>query len=226
MAAPPRYPAADPRRQIGSPRPKGRGAFSHSPPTSPPTSSIGTDCRLPENKETLCRNVLIYGHCRYEDQGCTFSHEQNKGNASQDGYVTFLFYDRPMTASVSYGIPPLQWQSTTWRIFELDAHIAAQSSLDFAAYGPNSFRPSVLGVVIQTWRACTRWPKPTCISYPSPVALRPSGLRGCVSSNRQSAVGPCGSTILKPLASVFRVVFLFPASTRTLGSPLLCRHAC
>ncbi|PHH82707.1 hypothetical protein CDD82_5062 [Ophiocordyceps australis] len=52
-----RFPSSDLRRQVGSPRPKGK-----------------------ENKETLCRNVLIYGHCRYEDQGCTFSHERHKSN--------------------------------------------------------------------------------------------------------------------------------------------------
>ncbi|KAJ8066742.1 hypothetical protein OCU04_004132 [Sclerotinia nivalis] len=45
------------RRPTSSPRPKGR-----------------------ENaKDTLCRNVLIYGHCRYEDQGCAFNHDPNKG---------------------------------------------------------------------------------------------------------------------------------------------------
>ncbi|KAL6858217.1 PAB-dependent poly(A)-specific ribonuclease subunit 3 [Amphichorda felina] len=55
-----RYQNNDIRRQVGSPRPKGR-----------------------ENKDTLCRNVLIYGHCRYEDQGCTFSHDQNKGKSNQ-----------------------------------------------------------------------------------------------------------------------------------------------
>ncbi|KID95914.1 PAB-dependent poly(A)-specific ribonuclease subunit PAN3, partial [Metarhizium majus ARSEF 297] len=37
---------------------------------------------IAENKDTLCRNVLIYGHCRYEDQGCTFSHDQNKNNSN------------------------------------------------------------------------------------------------------------------------------------------------
>jgi hypothetical protein len=40
-------------------------------------------CYLIENKDTLCRNVLIYGHCRYEDQGCTFSHDQNKNNSDK-----------------------------------------------------------------------------------------------------------------------------------------------
>jgi len=34
-------------------------------------------------KDTLCRNVVIYGHCRYEDQGCAFNHEQNKTQTSQ-----------------------------------------------------------------------------------------------------------------------------------------------
>ncbi|KAL1873059.1 hypothetical protein VTK73DRAFT_1196 [Phialemonium thermophilum] len=55
-----RYNSNDIRRQVGSPRPKGR-----------------------ENKDTLCRNVLIYGHCRYEGQGCTFNHDQSKNNSSQ-----------------------------------------------------------------------------------------------------------------------------------------------
>ena len=36
-----------------------------------------------ENKDTLCRNVLIYGHCRYEDQGCAFNHDQNKSSSPQ-----------------------------------------------------------------------------------------------------------------------------------------------
>ncbi|KAG5982124.1 hypothetical protein E4U55_002271 [Claviceps digitariae] len=57
-----RFASSDLRRPAGSsPKPKGRV----------------------ENRETLCRNVLIYGHCRYEDQGCTFSHEQNKNNTNQ-----------------------------------------------------------------------------------------------------------------------------------------------
>ena len=40
--------------------------------------------RAENNKDTLCRNVLIYGHCRYEDQGCTFNHDQNKNNSQPD----------------------------------------------------------------------------------------------------------------------------------------------
>ncbi|KAH7018270.1 PAB-dependent poly(A)-specific ribonuclease subunit PAN3 [Microdochium trichocladiopsis] len=35
-----------------------------------------------DTKDTLCRNVLIYGHCRYEDQGCAFNHDQNKNSSS------------------------------------------------------------------------------------------------------------------------------------------------
>ncbi|KAK0655212.1 hypothetical protein B0T16DRAFT_318099 [Cercophora newfieldiana] len=49
----------DLRRQVGSPRSKAR-----------------------ENKDTLCRNVLIYGHCRYEDLGCTFNHDSNNNRNS------------------------------------------------------------------------------------------------------------------------------------------------
>ncbi|KJZ71303.1 hypothetical protein HIM_09313 [Hirsutella minnesotensis 3608] len=71
-----RFPQTDLRRQVGSPRPKTRGnaapLSSHSP--------LALTSHAAENKETLCRNVLIYGHCRYEDQGCTFSHDLNKSN--------------------------------------------------------------------------------------------------------------------------------------------------
>ncbi|KAL2888118.1 PAB-dependent poly(A)-specific ribonuclease subunit PAN3 [Ceratocystis lukuohia] len=28
-----------------------------------------------KSRDTPCKNVLIYGHCRYENQGCTFNHE-------------------------------------------------------------------------------------------------------------------------------------------------------
>ncbi|KAH7308560.1 hypothetical protein B0I35DRAFT_442198 [Stachybotrys elegans] len=27
-----------------------------------------------DNKKTICRNILIYGHCRYEASGCSFGH--------------------------------------------------------------------------------------------------------------------------------------------------------
>ncbi|KAF3897037.1 PAN2-PAN3 deadenylation complex subunit PAN3 [Trichophyton interdigitale] len=51
----------DGRRTNGSPKLKGR-----------------------ENaKDTLCRNVTIYGRCRYEDKGCAFNHDPQKVNAAQ-----------------------------------------------------------------------------------------------------------------------------------------------
>ncbi|KAH7409661.1 PAB-dependent poly(A)-specific ribonuclease subunit PAN3 [Cadophora sp. MPI-SDFR-AT-0126] len=49
------------RKPAGSPRPKGRE----------------------NSKDTLCRNVTIYGHCRWEDSGCVFSHDPNKTLNSQ-----------------------------------------------------------------------------------------------------------------------------------------------
>ncbi|KAG7291529.1 PAB-dependent poly(A)-specific ribonuclease subunit 3 [Staphylotrichum longicolle] len=63
-----RYPSNDLRRQVGSPRSKGR-----------------------ENKDTLCRNILIYGNCRYEDQGCTFNHDQNKNSSPQADFTKKTF---------------------------------------------------------------------------------------------------------------------------------------
>ncbi|KAI1819672.1 hypothetical protein F4861DRAFT_526079 [Xylaria intraflava] len=57
-----RFGSASQGRQMVSPRPKTR-----------------------DSKDTLCRNVVIYGHCRYEDQGCAFNHDQHKNsNNSND----------------------------------------------------------------------------------------------------------------------------------------------
>jgi hypothetical protein len=63
-------------------------------------------------KDTLCRNVLIYGHCRYEDQGCSFNHEPNNTHGSQaEMYVLFPFYipypGRPKGHPVKASIPVL-----------------------------------------------------------------------------------------------------------------------
>ncbi|KAL4934310.1 PAN-complex poly(A)-binding subunit PAN3 [Aspergillus undulatus] len=33
-------------------------------------------------KDTLCRNVTIYGRCRYEDKGCSFNHDPYRNNPS------------------------------------------------------------------------------------------------------------------------------------------------
>ncbi|PGH28290.1 PAB-dependent poly(A)-specific ribonuclease subunit PAN3 [Polytolypa hystricis UAMH7299] len=49
----------DSRRATGSPKIKGRD----------------------NAKDTLCRNVTIYGRCRYEDKGCVFNHDPQKVNA-------------------------------------------------------------------------------------------------------------------------------------------------
>ncbi|KAG9242885.1 PAB-dependent poly(A)-specific ribonuclease subunit PAN3 [Calycina marina] len=61
------------RKPTSSPRPKGR---EHA-------------------KDTLCRNVLIYGHCRYEDQGCAFSHDPNKNASTQPDPKKSLNVDSP-----------------------------------------------------------------------------------------------------------------------------------
>ncbi|KAI2622099.1 hypothetical protein GGS21DRAFT_375179 [Xylaria nigripes] len=56
-----RFGSTNQGRQMVSPRPKTR-----------------------DSKDTLCRNVLIYGHCRYEDQGCAFNHDQNKNSSNSN----------------------------------------------------------------------------------------------------------------------------------------------
>lgn len=60
MASPGKPNLDDSRRSTGSPKLKGR-----------------------ENaKDTLCRNITIYGRCRYEDKGCAFNHDPQKVNAA------------------------------------------------------------------------------------------------------------------------------------------------
>lgn len=70
--------------QTGSPRPKNR----ESTPRETRPHSRRTQSRMlmqpgeaytqnqAQHKDTPCRNILIYGHCRYKDIGCAFSHEQ------------------------------------------------------------------------------------------------------------------------------------------------------
>jgi hypothetical protein len=74
----------------GSPRPKGRGMCKgvnfaiccHAKDSGHGTSELMSG-KTENAKDTLCRNVLIYGHCRYEDQGCAFNHEPNNIPGSQ-----------------------------------------------------------------------------------------------------------------------------------------------
>jgi PAB-dependent poly(A)-specific ribonuclease subunit 3 len=88
MASAGKPPLEDARRTTGSPKMKSRGERNAS--DGPLTSSRGDSLKrdglsnpeanagsvialtrsFPENaKETLCRNVTIYGRCRYEDKG-------------------------------------------------------------------------------------------------------------------------------------------------------------
>ncbi|RSM12538.1 hypothetical protein CEP52_002366 [Fusarium oligoseptatum] len=42
------------------------------------TQDAQQDDVQPKTKDILCREVLIYGHCQYEDQGCVFNHDPNR----------------------------------------------------------------------------------------------------------------------------------------------------
>ncbi|PKY08593.1 poly(A) ribonuclease subunit [Aspergillus campestris IBT 28561] len=44
------------------------------------TGSPKMKTRVENAKDTLCRNVTIYGRCRFEDKGCAFNHDPNKFN--------------------------------------------------------------------------------------------------------------------------------------------------
>lgn len=70
----------EPRRGVASPRPKGRE----------------------NSKSTICRNIGIYGHCRWEKEGCAFNHDMNnqRDNASY-GSDTRLVLFKLWSRSVS-----------------------------------------------------------------------------------------------------------------------------
>lgn len=94
--------AGDLRRQVGSPRSKGEyyarvpSASGSAPPCSrlgafhqdmPATFAVGkygpdhaADLLFSIDRDTLCRNITIYGKCRYENAGCNFNHEQPSNN--------------------------------------------------------------------------------------------------------------------------------------------------
>ncbi|CAI7608445.1 unnamed protein product [Penicillium glandicola] len=73
MASTGKPPLEDARRTTGSPKMKSR-----------------------ENaKDTLCRNVTIYGRCRYEDKGCAFNHDPSKLNANQSDSKKRFNVDSP-----------------------------------------------------------------------------------------------------------------------------------
>ncbi|EEH15903.2 PAB-dependent poly(A)-specific ribonuclease subunit pan3 [Paracoccidioides brasiliensis Pb03] len=60
----------DSRRSTGSPKLKGRA-----------NPELIVLVALENAKDTLCRNVTIYGRCRYEDKGCAFNHDPHRVNA-------------------------------------------------------------------------------------------------------------------------------------------------
>lgn len=73
MASAGKPPLEDARRTTGSPKMKSR-----------------------ENaKDTLCRNVTIYGRCRYEDKGCAFNHDPSKLSANQSDSKKRFNVDSP-----------------------------------------------------------------------------------------------------------------------------------
>ncbi|KAL2673791.1 hypothetical protein Neosp_012235 [[Neocosmospora] mangrovei] len=47
-----------------------------------PDSQTKPDAQ-PKDKDILCENVLIYGHCRNKDQGCEFNHDDGTASVSQ-----------------------------------------------------------------------------------------------------------------------------------------------
>ncbi len=77
MAAALKNNVEDTKQTALSPRLKGRGMSGY---MSQGEGLRGTDPWMAESaKETLCRNVTIYGKCRYEDKGAVYAISQLSG---------------------------------------------------------------------------------------------------------------------------------------------------
>ncbi|KAI1164874.1 hypothetical protein F5B18DRAFT_613747 [Nemania serpens] len=117
-----RFGTASQGRQMASPRPKTR-----------------------DSKDTLCRNVLIYGHCRYEDQGCAFNHDQNKNsNNSMDNQPKkSLNVDSPSFTPAQLGGKKLAFSTSavpfTPRGSSTTASPALQQDTGTALFKPTQF---------------------------------------------------------------------------------------
>lgn len=138
-----RFPSSDLRRQLGSPRPKAR-----------------------ENKETLCRNVLIYGHCRYEEQGCSFSHDPNRNNANStsnnggpDGSKKALNVESPSFTPASILPPALKKATIPTQAASAPAFtpramsgtpVTAPAEVDAAVFNPAAIREFTPGLDVSS----------------------------------------------------------------------------
>ncbi|KAI0172430.1 hypothetical protein GGR52DRAFT_544516 [Hypoxylon sp. FL1284] len=123
-----RFGTADRGRQMASPRPKTRDA-----------------------KDTLCRNVLIYGHCRYEDQGCAFNHDKNSSNSADSSAKKSLNVDSPSFTPTQLGgkktnfstsatpFTPRGASSATTSALQQDTGAALYKSTPFPEFAPQNY---------------------------------------------------------------------------------------
>ncbi|TVY46335.1 PAN2-PAN3 deadenylation complex subunit PAN3 [Lachnellula occidentalis] len=109
-------------------------------------------------KDTLCRNVLIYGHCRYEDQGCAFNHDPNK---SISGQAELCARKQPSSSTSSLPVANLQYKKVYSQQYRPE--MSNETSLPFQhqipqyllsdshAADPNLPRDAVLTVEAVSW---------------------------------------------------------------------------
>ncbi|XPS75540.1 PAB-dependent poly(A)-specific ribonuclease subunit 3 [Ascochyta lentis] len=118
-------PSGDARRAVSSPRPKGR-----------------------EAKNTFCRNVTIYGHCRYENT-CPYIHDHAKLNQNENAKKRFNV-DSP-------SFTPLQ--ATTNGSVTPSSRSAAISpkAANAAVFTPKSQRSTVSTPSLHTKEPSTEW---------------------------------------------------------------------
>lgn len=104
-----------------------------------------------DTKDTLCRNVLIYGHCRYEDQGCAFNHDKGSSNSMDNGGKKSLNVDSPSFTPTQLGgkksnfstnatpFTPRGASTSTTTTLQQDTGASLYKSAPFADFAPQNY---------------------------------------------------------------------------------------
>ncbi|KAF3034759.1 PAB-dependent poly(A)-specific ribonuclease subunit 3 [Didymella keratinophila] len=118
-------PSGDSRRGVSSPRPKGR-----------------------EAKNTFCRNVTIYGHCRYENT-CPYIHDHAKLNQNENAKKRFNVDSpsfTPLQASTNGAVTPSSRSAAI-----------SPKAANAAVFTPKSQRSAVSTPSLHTKEPSTEW---------------------------------------------------------------------
>jgi PAB-dependent poly(A)-specific ribonuclease subunit 3 len=130
---------------MASPRPaKGRGVYSAPTIDYRSSSSVDMLILLENLKNTPCRNIGIYGFCKYEKDGCAYNHDaalknktQSPSAGSSERYVASALPSAPIAISnnVCSGLPASRFNVDSPSFTPLQPHT---NGLRASAISPRS----------------------------------------------------------------------------------------